>query len=91
MSSPNLNNVVDRFVLDLHVFVFCSVIKMSSPNLNNVVDRFVLDLHVFVFCSVIKMSSPNLNNVILVGCVLTFMTIFFHEQTISFTRAFCTV
>ena len=34
------------------------------------------------------MSSPNLNNLMLVGCIIGFLTVLFHEQSVQHTQLF---
>jgi len=33
----------------------------------------------FYFCRLIKLSSPNINNIILVGCLLTYTSVFLND------------
>lgn len=48
-------------------------------------------IEIFFVRRIIKLSSPNLNNVIIIGCVLTLMTVFFEDTGNGHVLLFCKV
>ena len=57
------------------------------------IGSFVLLLHtdaMCLFCRIVKLSSPNINNVLLLGCVLTYSSVFMKTIGIS-TPQLCKV
>ena len=47
-------------------------------------------LFFFIFFRIVKLSSPNVNNILLLGCVLTYCTVFMKSTDIS-APSICTV
>ena len=50
--------------------------------------RLLLNLF---FCRFVKLSSPNINNVLLLGCILTYSTVFMKTTDTSVATKLCKV
>ena len=100
-----LTNVLVFNTLIVQSLYFLNPKCQASNQIGGCTVRFVSDLvgkkrrqvflirctyFIFIVLRIVKLSSPNINNILLVGCILTYMTVVL-KTTDSEIAAFCKV